>query len=360
MSPLLFWLIATVMVVVTTAALVVPLFWVRQPGDAAKVGPRRLWSAIGVTTLVPLAALGLYAAIGSPNLIATAPGTNGAPSVAGDDDTTAMAGGDAAAWIAVAEGHRRQREFPQALEAFAQLVKLHAMTADLWADYADAHGAAQGALDDTSAGYIAQALRLDPKHAKALWLLASYQTDRNDYRGAYANWQRLAAVLGPDSPDARIVAANIAEARAKISGATLPPAVPVMTASKASNLTTAAAIMIAQVALRGEVQLDARWRSRVPAGAVLFVFAKEAGASGPPLAVMRTSAENWPISFVLDDSSAMIPSRKLSDFANVVVEARISRSGNALPQRGDLHVLTPALNPRTAGSLKLVIADEIG
>ena len=74
---------------------------------------------------------------------------------------------------------------------------------------------------------------------------------------------------------------------------------------------------------------------------------------------MRTSAENWPISFVLDDSSAMIPSRKLSDFANVVVEARISRSGNALPQRGDLHVLTPALNPRTAGSLKLVIADEI-
>ena len=261
---------------------------------------------------------------------------------------------DTEAMVQLAEGLRRKREFPEALSIFAKLAKTSAMTADLWADYADAAGAAQGALDQQSALYIAQALKLDPRHPKALWLMGSYQTEQKDYRGALATWQRLAGVLPADSSDARIIAANMAEARAAL-GESSASAPSLQAVSAALSAPRAAA-----VAVRGEISLDARWRNSVAPGSVLFVFAKVAGQPGPPLAVWRTTTGQWPLSFVLDDSSAMIPTRKLSDFRSVVVEARISRSGTADPQRGDLRGTSPTIDPHAAGAIRLVIGEEIG
>ena len=90
------------------------------------------------------------------------------------------------------------------------------------------------------------------------------------------------------------------------------------------------------------------------------MFAKAVGQPGPPLAVLRVKTASWPISFVLDDSLAMMPNRKLSDFQNVVVEARISRAGTADPKPGDLRGVSAALDPRGAAPLRLVINEEIG
>jgi cytochrome c-type biogenesis protein CcmH len=68
-----------------------------------------------------------------------------------------------------------------------------------------------------------------------------------------------------------------------------------------------------------------------------------------PLAILRLPAGNWPASFQLDDSLAMSPELKLSGFEQVVVQARVSRSGQALPQSGDLIGQTAALKPGTRG-----------
>src|SRR2546429_8723044 len=81
---------------------------------------------------------------------------------------------------------------------------------------------------------------------------------------------------------------------------------------------------------------------------------------GPPLAVLRTTASAWPVSFHLADSMAMIPSRRLSQFDKVVIEARISRSGQATPSAGDLYVTSPVLHPAPGQKLALVISREIG
>ena len=86
----------------------------------------------------------------------------------------------------------------------------------------------------------------------------------------------------------------------------------------------------------------------------------QAAVAGPPLAVLRTTAAAWPVSFHLDDSMAMIPSRRLSQFDKVVVEARISRSGQATPSSGDLYVTSPVLHPAAGKKLALVINREIG
>jgi cytochrome c-type biogenesis protein CcmH len=411
-----FWSIATLMVVATTAAIVLPLFrQMRGPLDVADASTAPLagwrWYALGIAAVIPIVALAVYALIGSPGH-AVSP-----VSSAGDAATlharVAMRGGgkdggdldaaterlrarltaepnDADGWrllvqsyefqgrareaaearahldptsppsprpaaggtpdadsirlAQTAEQHRRKREFAQAIEAFAELARRGDMSADLWADYADALGGARGKLDDEAAGLIDAALRIAPDHPKALWLRATWQTEKRDHVAALATWERLAAILPADSPDARIIAANLGEARGKVSarpdtprsGSGAPP-----------------------IVLRGSVRIDPRWKGRVAADAVLFVVARAADERGPPLAVVRTAAGPWPHSFALDDSNAMMPGRKLSDFTRVILEARISRSGNALAQPGDLRAVSAVLNPRASPPQVLTIAEEV-
>lgn len=114
--------------------------------------------------------------------------------------------------LARAEDHRRKREFMQACALYASVVERGGMTADGWADYADAQASVNGRLAGEPARYIAAALALAPQHAKALWLQASLAHEERRYSDALATWRRLQAVVPPDSSDARIVEANIAEA----------------------------------------------------------------------------------------------------------------------------------------------------
>jgi len=265
-----------------------------------------------------------------------------------------------------AQEARRARDFPRAIAAFQKLARQGALDAGLWADYADATAAQRGRLDEVSEPMIRQALALEPGHPKALWLLGSLQVQRRDFAAALQTWQRLQAVMPPDSSDARLIAENITEARAMLGGVGTPAGRPAgKPAGMAASATSAAAAVapptgaIAKVAVRGDIDLDARWRGKVPAQTVLYVFAKAVGQPGPPVAVLRTTAAAWPLAFELDDSLAMMPGRNLSSARSVVVEARLSRSGSANPQPGDLRGTSAALDPRQAGRLRIVIAEEI-
>ena len=414
MGALEFWSIATAMVVATTATIAVPLFWrTRSPAtnnlESPPAAPRRTL-VLALAVIVPLAVLGAYRFSGRPDLLGVAPDL-AANDVATQHVRLAMRGGaqggdldaaierlrarlaanpaDAAGWRLLAQSyefqgrsaeaaaankqadaagagatspvsaappldsdaaqlaqsaqeHRRRREFPAAVEAFAALAKRGAMSADLWADYADALGGARGGLDQEAATIIATALRLEPDHVKALWLQGSWQTQRGDYAAALATWQHLTKLLPADSPDARIIAGNLEEARQK-SGGTI----------------SALAAQAPAIGLRGSVRLDPRWAKRVGPNDVLFVFARAADERGPPLAVLRINAGPWPIQFALDDRNAMMPDRKLSDFTRVILEARISRSGNALAQAGDLRAVSAVLNPREAQRQELIISEEV-
>jgi len=113
-------------------------------------------------------------------------------------------------------------------------------------------------------------------------------------------------------------------------------------------------------AISGTVSIESRLAGRVDRDAILFIYAKAADAPGPPLAVLRLSADRWPVSFRLDDSMAMLPSRRLSQFQKVIVEARISRTGQATPAPGDLYVTSSVLAPSAGKKLALIINHEIG
>jgi hypothetical protein len=120
--------------------------------------------------------------------------------------------GGTEALLAQAEEHRRQREFKQACEVFAVVAERGGMTADAWADYADAQAGVSGSLSGEPASAIAAALAADPKHPKALWLKASLAHEERRFGDALSTWNQLLAVVTPGSSDARIVTANIAEA----------------------------------------------------------------------------------------------------------------------------------------------------
>jgi cytochrome c-type biogenesis protein CcmH len=172
--------------------------------------------------------------------------------------------------------------------------------------------------------------------------------EQQRYSEAAAVWQHLARILPATSPDAKIIAANLEEAQRLAAPDN----------GTAQNGSTAPGGGTVQI--NGEVDLDPSLRSKASPSSTLFVFAKAADSPGPPLAVVRTSVGQWPVKFALNDSQAMMPQRKLSDFQRVIVEARISISGQPLSQRGDLQGSSGTVDPKSDKPIRVVIRDVIG
>ena len=102
-------------------------------------------------------------------------------------------------------------------------------------------------------------------------------------------------------------------------------------------------------ALQGIVSLDPKLRGKVAPGDTVFVLARPAEGSKMPLAVVRTTVDKLPYSFTLDDSMAMAAGATISRHAKVVVVARVSRSGNAMPQKGDIEGVSAPIAPGASG-----------
>ena len=257
---------------------------------------------------------------------AAAPARAATASVADLERRANAAPRDAQNWLALADAQRAQRDFQGARTSLEKVVALKAMTAQSWADYADTLASLNGgSLGGAAGNAIDSALALDASNTKALWLKASQAHEQRRFGEALTWWKKLRALLPPDSSDARIIDSNIAEDTQLAGGSAAGAAGTAATAAAAATPSPAA---VAE--LSGTVSLDSRLSSRVQANDTLFIYANER-PPGPPLAVFRTLAGAWPVSFRLDDSMAMIPTRKLSQLNKVVVEARISHTGQAAP-----------------------------
>jgi cytochrome c-type biogenesis protein CcmH len=291
-----------------------------RSADAAAAREKRLPQSAGAATM---AALGDALALLAPKPIS----------------------GAARKLIASADAARSKHDFAAAREDYRQLVGMREMTADTWADYADVTASLNGnSLVGEPEQYLQAALSLDPRHAKALWLQASLQHETAQYAQAASTWQKLASVLEPDSSRAKLVAANLAEDQQ-------------LAKSQAPAVTTAVA---SSGTVRGEVVLSDALRAKVPAGLTLFILAKSVNSPGAPVAVLRTTTGSWPVKFELNDTLAMFPERKLSTAGKVTVEARVSKSGQATPQTGDLLGVTNPLDAAAGKPVRIVIERVIG
>ena len=213
----------------------------------------------------------------------------------------------------------------QAIAAFAKAARLRPDDATLLAEWAFSAAVINPrGGDDDPVVLVERALSIDPKDPKALALAGTLALDRRDYQAAVDYWERLARVEPPDSPIGRQIQASIAQVRQRaVAQSALLPVAASSTGSGAGGV-------------GGSVTLAAALRDRVAPGDTVFVYARAPGGPRMPLAVLRKQVKDLPLRFTLDDSLAMASAARLSSASSVVVGARISKSGSAIAQDGDL------------------------
>jgi cytochrome c-type biogenesis protein CcmH len=104
----------------------------------------------------------------------------------------------------------------------------------------------------------------------------------------------------------------------------------------------------------GTVKLSPKLAEKVSPGDTVFIFARAAEGPPMPLAVLRRQVRDLPVQFSLDDSMAMTPQLRLSGFSRVIVGARVSKSGSATPQAGDVQGFSPPV-PNDASGVSVVL-----
>jgi cytochrome c-type biogenesis protein CcmH len=68
-----------------------------------------------------------------------------------------------------------------------------------------------------------------------------------------------------------------------------------------------------------------------------------------PLALLKRQVKDLPLEFALDDSMAMMPSMKLSNYSSVVIGARVSHGGDAMASSGDLQGFSAPVKVGSSG-----------
>lgn len=180
-------------------------------GDLDLVSTTAALQASPSASKAPLALPAGHPAVAAPDGLADAV-RNTVRLASAPPTSPVTAGGAADALVAQAESLRRERKFAEAAAAYQKLITRNAMTADTWADYADALASASSSLRGQPAAALDRALALDARHPKALWLKASLEHEEQHYAEAVKTWQALLAVVPAESSDARIIRANIDEA----------------------------------------------------------------------------------------------------------------------------------------------------
>ena len=344
------------------------------PSAAAPVSGFK--TAIVLAGAIPVVAGLLYAKLGAPDAfspLATAPKDQHQLSGQQVDEMVSKLAArlekepdNVEGWVILARTYYTQRKFVEAAKAYEKLVALLPNEADLYADYADALAMAQGRrIAGKPMELVTKALELDPNHWKALAMAGTEAFDRKDYKGAITHWERLKATVGPDAQIGRQIQPSIDEAR-QLAGlppsAAVTPVAPVAAAaSKAAPKAAAKADAAAAAAkadapaaatgktVSGTVTLAAPLAGKANPTDAVFVFARPADGSKMPIALTRAQVKDLPLKFTLDDTTSMNPQVKISAFQEVILVARVSRSGSAMPGSGDLEGLSKPVKVGSTG-----------
>lgn len=342
---------------------------IRQP--AAGQGRKTL---VFVGLAVPLFALVLYGLIGNPA------GMNAAPDAASGsaaevtpealdkmlatleqrlDQPSANLASDLQGWTLLARSYAGLQRFPAASRAYARASALAPNDAQLLVDHADVLALVQGrSMQGEPDRLVAKALQIEPRNLKALALAGSSAFERKDFAAARGFWEQALDQAPPGSEFASGLERSLSELGGASGGAVGGAAGNVGSAPQVQQATQAIANAASAPAdaarIHGRVSLAPALAARVLPTDTVFIFARAADGPRMPLAILKRTVADLPFEFTLDDSMAMSPQMKLSKFATAVVGARVSRSGNAMPQAGDLRGESAPVGTR-ADSLQLVI-----
>ncbi len=347
----------------------------RAAADPAAPRRSRRWLALGLALYVPLAGLGLYGWLGQPLALDPVALSQGQPDHTVDprkltemvakleqrlsDEPQQLEG-----WIMLARVQRARERFEESAQAYARALRLSAND-DVAIERAEVLARGRGSFEGEPWQIIQGVLKADPDHEAARLLAGSAAYSEGRYAVALMHWKRVQSRMAADAPDKAELDDAIAQAEAKLgtqpegpvgvpnaeqaAGRAPPASVAQGTGTSAGPVASSASTRIT-----GRVVLAPALTAKVSPGDTVFIYATPTQGSRMPLAIVRTTVGQLPFNFVLDESTAMNPQVSLAGQTQVTLRARISSTGNAMPQPGDLGVMkTPVSVGATGVELKI-------
>ena len=360
--------------------------WVSGPVQAhGGVTHRPRKTVLALCLMLPVCAVLLYGAWGSPMGLDPAALASSAPDEGPNATVTPekiaqMVGqlerrlqdepNNVDAWVMLARLQRSQEKFPASEKSFAKALALTADD-DLAVERAEVVAQVQGGdFSGEPWAVINRILKANPNQNNALLLAGSASFSEGRFAQAIQYWERVRASLPPQSEDINALDSALAQARERLAPgrASVQPPVTGSASAQSSNAGAASAqpsvstgtsnnpppASTAAARIAGRVSLAPELAAQTSPSDTVFIYATPAQGGRMPLAIVRTTVAALPFDFVLDDSQAMGPQSKLSSASEVVLKARISKTGQARAQPGELGVsLGPIKNP--SNQLSLVI-----
>jgi len=326
-----------------------------------QVAPARAQStriaAVSLALLLPAMTILLYRYVGNPQ--ALEPSAPTAPADHGQNMDQAIAGlaaklkqnpDDTEGWSLLGRAYEATERFADARDALAHAHALAKDDAELTVAYAEALALSTESrrIEGEPRALVEGVLKAAPDNQRGLWLLGISDYQRGQYDAAIADWNHLIDVLPKDSDILPSVREQIAQAQAARDGR----------APTTQQVSTSQVAPASSPQLQVQVALDAKLKDKVAPNDILFIYAKAASGPPMPLAIQRLTADKLPANVTLTDSMGMLPNMKLSQFPQVIVGARVSKSGNAIAQSGDLQTISAPLPVSTTTPIKLTI-DQI-
>jgi cytochrome c-type biogenesis protein CcmH len=315
--------------------------------------PRARWASVVVVFSLPILAVGGYLKLGSPQFIAPAEDTQATcptkerlpPNFKEMLENLATRlekqSEDEKSWQMLSRGYVSLCDYPKVIQTYNKRLAKFGEQPEVMIELAEFIAKSnEGQLAGLPTVLLKTVLNTHPNSQDALWLLGFAAVQKEEFNAAIDYWQRLLAQLPASDVEARQnVEKNLAEVRRQIAQSkTFPSASSTATSTiKVPENASSTAVDSTNVAkIEVTVSLDPALQEKVKPEDTLFVYARATQGPPMPVAIVKKLAKDLPISVTLEDSLAMMPTMKLSNFKEVLVLARISHSGDATPKPGDL------------------------
>ncbi len=330
--------IAAVMVLFAVTLVIVPL--IRHGRRNGR--PRSAFViALAAALIIPLGAIGLYTHVG--NLGGLNPMLRQPPQITVDQAIAkirtrlAKHPDDLRGWMLLGQSYSMMKQPSDALEAYGHALKLAPHNPDVMVAWAQADSMARSdhMITGKARRLLQKAVSKEPRAQRALWLLGISDYQAGHFADAALTWRRLRSLLQPGTKVSAAVDQQIAMANARARGKTQAEAEAIVNRGKSGpDQGGSATPHGAQLAVN--VHVAPTLEGKVEDGDTLFVYARKPQGPPMPLAVIRKKAGTLPTHVTLTDGMGMAPGMTLSSSPRVIVTARISHSGQAVPQKGDL------------------------
>ena len=254
-------------------------------------------------------------------------------------------------WFMLARSYATMERYADAADAYKKTIALHGEDADLLLRYADTLIMRDGGIyNEKSLSLIKQALNLDPKHPQGLWMAGMAERASGHTKQALEYWYELDPLLNGNAKAQTELHKMIKDTEQLISPVELAtikkPSSPLPLKSK--PISVAASIEVS-------ISLDAALLNKVSPNDTVFIFAKALQGPPMPLAAVRKTVADLPLTITLNDAMAMMPNMKLSSFAQVKIAAVVSKSGQPGLSAGDLYGEKQPVSVKQTHSLSIII-----